>query len=157
MPMDITVSTVIERPIEAVFDYVSNYEHDPEWRAGVIEMIQVPPGRPHVGTKTREVGRFFGRKLLTPGEVTAYEPNRKIAFAGLMADEIRVSGSRAVAPEDERTRFTYQATVELSGFYRLVAPLMIASLRRRFAGDLHRLKVQLEAVAAKPAERTDTR
>jgi uncharacterized protein YndB with AHSA1/START domain len=143
--MDISVSIVIARPVEAVFEFVSNYERDPQWRTGVIEMIQMPPGRSQVGTKTREMGRFFGRKMVTPGEVTKCEPNREVAFAGLMADKIRVSGRRTVEPVGEQTRFTYQATVELSGFYRLLEPLMAASLRKRFGGDLGCLKERLEA------------
>jgi len=52
--MDIAVSIVIERPVEAVFEYVSNYEHDPHWRAGVLEMIQTPPDRPQVGGLARD-------------------------------------------------------------------------------------------------------
>jgi uncharacterized protein YndB with AHSA1/START domain len=151
--MDISVSIVIARPVEAVFEFVSNYERDPQWRTGVIEMMQMPPGRSQVGTKTREVGRFFGRKMITPGEVTKCEPNREVAFAGLMADEIRVSGRRTVEPVGEQTRFTYQATVELRGFYRLLEPLMAASLRKRFAGDLRRLKERLEASVGEPSGR----
>src|SRR5258708_35701462 len=118
--MDISVSIVIARPVEAVFEFVSNYERDPQWRTGVIEMMQMPPGRSQVGTKTREVGRFFGRKMITPGEVTKCEPNREVAFAGLMAVKIRVSGRRTVEPVGEQTRFTYQATVELRVYYLLV-------------------------------------
>lgn len=143
--MDISVSIVIARPVEAVFEFVSNYERDPQWRTGVIEMMQMPPGRSQVGTKTREVGRFFGRKMVTPGEVTKCEPDREVAFAGLMADKIRVSGRRMVEPVGLLTHFTYQAMVELRGFYRLLEPLMAASLRKRFAGDLRRLKERLEA------------
>src|SRR2546430_17245307 len=37
--MDISVSIVIARPVEAVFEFVSNYERDPRWRTGVLEMM----------------------------------------------------------------------------------------------------------------------
>jgi len=142
--MDLTMSIVIARPAEVVFAYISNYEHDSQWRAGIIEMTQTPPGRTQIGTKTREVARFFGKKRVTPAEITNYEPDRKVAFAGLMANSVPVSGSRTVERVGEQTRFIYQAKVELRGSYRLMEPLMAVILRRRFMRDLRRLKEQLE-------------
>ncbi len=138
------MSIVIARPAEVVFAYISNYEHDSQWRAGIIEMTQTPPGRTQIGTKTREVARFFGKKRVTPAEITNYEPDRKVAFAGLMANSVPVSGSRTVERVGEQTRFIYQAKVELRGSYRLMEPLMAVILRRRFMRDLRRLKEQLE-------------
>jgi uncharacterized protein YndB with AHSA1/START domain len=38
--MHLAVSVVIARPVEVVFEYVSNYENDPQWRAGIIEMTE---------------------------------------------------------------------------------------------------------------------
>jgi len=43
--MDLTVSIVVARPVEVVFAYISDYEHDPRWRASIIEMTQIPTGR----------------------------------------------------------------------------------------------------------------
>jgi uncharacterized protein YndB with AHSA1/START domain len=142
--MDVTASVAIARPVEAVFAFMSNYEHDLQWRAGIIEMTQTPPGRPQIGTQTREVARFFGQTTVTPGEVTAYEPDREIAFTGLMSGAIRVSGRRTVEPMGEDTRFVYQATVELRGILWLLGPLIAARLRKRVAGDLRRLKERVE-------------
>lgn len=142
--MQMSVTIVIACPAEVVFAYVSNYENDPQWRAGVLEMTSIPPGSPQIGTKTREVARFFGQKRVTPAEVTQYEAGRTIAFAGLMAKNIPVSGSRTVERIEDLTRFTYQARVELSDYYRLVEPLIALILRKRFTRDLQRLKKQLE-------------
>ena len=147
--MDLSVSIVIARPVEVVFAYISNYEHDCQWRAGLIEMTQTPPGRTQIGTKTREVVRFFGKKRVTPAEITQYEPDRKVAFAGLMAKSVPVSGSRTVERRGDQTRFIYQAKVELSGFSLLIEPLMAAILRRRFMSDLRCLKERLEGAVEK--------
>ena len=147
--MDLAVSIVIARPVEVVFAYIRNYEHDSQWRAGIIEMTQTPLGRTQIGTKTREVARFFGIKRVTPAEITQYEPDRKVAFAGLMAKSVPVSGSRTVERRGDQTRFLYQAKVELSGFYLLMEPLMAAILRRRFMSDLRCLKERLEGAVEK--------
>jgi uncharacterized protein YndB with AHSA1/START domain len=143
------VSIVIARPVEVVFAYISNYEHDSQWRAGIIEMTQTPPGRTQIGTKTREVARFFGKKRVTPAEITHYEPDRKVAFSGLMVNSVPVSGSRTVERRGDQTRFIYQAKVELSGFSLLIKPLMVMILRRRFMSDLRCLKERLEGAVEK--------
>jgi Polyketide cyclase / dehydrase and lipid transport len=145
--MNISVSIAIACPVESVFEFVSDYTRDPEWRAGVIEMNQTPPGRSQVGTQTLEVARFFGRKMTTPSRVTKYEPDREIDFAGLMAKKIPVSGSRTVEEANGQVHFTYQANVEGPGFLGSFSPLMVPILRRRFLGDLRRLKELLEAAS----------
>ena len=145
--MNIIISIVIACPVESVFEFVSDYTRDPEWRSGVIEMSQTPPGRPQVGTHTLEVARFFGRKMTTPAEVTKYEPGREIDFAGLMAMKIRISGSRTVEEANGQARFTYQANVEGHGFLGSLSPLIVPILRRRFLGDLRRLKALLETAS----------
>jgi hypothetical protein len=143
--MKIIVSIAIACPAESVFELVSDYTRDPAWRAGVIEMSQTPTGRPQLGTQTLEVARFFGRKMTTPAEVTKYESGREIDFAGVMAKKIRVSGSRTVEEVNGQAHFTYQATVEGHGFLGPLSPLLVLILRRRFLGDLRRLKALLEA------------
>lgn len=142
--MDIRVDILIACPVEDVFAVVSRYEYDPRWRSGIVEMVQEPPGCPRPGTTTREVGRFFGRKMVTPAEVTQYEAGRYIAFAGLMDEKIKVSGSRMVLAAGEQSRFIYQAKVEISGLYLLLEPLLVMLLRQRFTSDLQRLKRLLE-------------
>ncbi len=155
--MDITVSTVIAQPSAVVFDFVSRYTNDPDWRAGIVEMTQTPSGRPQVGVKMVEVGRFFGMKTVTAGEVTRYAPDCEIAFAGRMADGTHVSGKRMVEPArgaSEQTHFTYQLTVRLHGTMRLFGPVMAASMQRRCANDLLRLKQRLEAASAATSQRS---
>jgi len=143
--LKIIVSIAIACPAESVFAFVSDYTRDPVWRTGVIAMSQTPRGRSQLGTHTLEVARFFGRNMTTPAEVTKYEPGRKIDFAGVMAKKIRVSGSRTVEEADGGARFTYQATVEEPALLRPLSPLLVRMLRRRFLGDLRRLKALVEA------------
>src|SRR5207244_11278409 len=142
--MKIIVGIAIACPVESVFEFVSDYTHDPAWRAGVIEMSQTPAGRSQVGTHTLEVARFFGRKMTTSAEVTKYEPGRAIDFAGVMAKKIRVSGSRRVEEANGQARFTYQATVAGHGCLGVTSPLIGVDLRRRILCDLRRLQVVLD-------------
>ena len=98
--MDLAASIVIARPVEVVFAYISNNEHDSQWRAGIIEMTQTPSGRTQIGTKTREVARFFGKKRVTPAEIThvAIIPRFSVDPLGLMHSWRRCSSYSGYQP-----------------------------------------------------------
>jgi hypothetical protein len=85
--------------------------------------------------------------MTTLAAVTNYEPGRAIDFAGVMAKKIRVSGSRRVEEANGQARFTYRANVEGLGFLGSLSPLLVPILRRRFLGDLRRVKALLEAAS----------
>src|SRR5260370_7238724 len=148
--MKMIVSIAIACPVEGVFAFVGDYTRDPAWRAGVIEMSQTPAGRSQVGTQTLEVARFFGRTMTTLAEVTKYEPGRAIDFAGVMANKIRVSGSRTVEEANGQARFTYQANVEGHGFLGLLSPLMVPILPSRFPCHPRPLHALLDAAPPTP-------
>ena len=141
--VSVTENILIDRPTEEVFAFIGNYENDPKWRAGVFEMRHDPPGEAQVGTKTREVMRFMGRRTVNCAEVVEYEVGHKTAFSTI-AGPISASGYRLTEREGKPTRFTYHAHSELSGLYQLLSPLIVWAFRRRVQTDLARLKTLLE-------------
>ena len=140
----VTESVVIERPVAEVFTFAGTYENDPRWRAGVLEMRQDPPGSPSIGTMTREVMRVFGRRQVTVAKIVEYEPNEMAAFESVEGP-VPVRGYRAFEATDGGTRFTYELSAEPRPLYRLIAPILVAGLRRQVSGDLQKLKALLEA------------
>jgi len=137
-------SVIIERPVAEVFAFAGAYENDPRWRSGVVEMRQDPPGKPRVGTTTREVMRVFGRRQVTVAKVVGYDPDERTAFESVEGP-IPVSGYRAFEASWSGTRFTYELSAELSRLYRLLSPVLVPILRRQVSGDLRRLKALLES------------
>lgn len=137
-------SIFIESPVAEVFAFAGAYENDPRWRAGVVEMRQDPPGKPRVGTTTREVMRVFGRRQVTVAKVVEYDPDVKTAFESVEGP-IPVRGYRAFEASEQGTRFTYELSAELSPLYRLLSPILVPGLRRQVSGDLQKLKTLLEA------------
>ena len=139
----ITESVTIRRSPDEVFAFVSNYENDPTWRAGVAEMQQDPPGPVRDSARTREVIRFMGRDMVTTAAVTVEKPGRRVAFRA-ESGPIPAHGYREVAGRDGETTFTYHLSAELSGFYRLMEPMIARDFSRRVARDLARVKSLLE-------------
>jgi quercetin dioxygenase-like cupin family protein len=140
----LTEAIAIERPAAAIFAFVSTYPNDTTWRAGVIEMRQDTPGPARTGTVTHEVIRALGQEMTVPAVITVEEPGRRVAFAAT-GGPFLARGYREVTGDDRRCLVTYHLAVRLTGAYRLIAPLLRASFRRRTAGDLRRLKAHLES------------
>ncbi len=146
----ITETVAIDRPVEQVFAFISNYANDCLWRSGVIEMKQAEPTR--LGMTTKETIRFAGRQMTTIGLVTEFIPNKKISFRSI-SGAILVTGYRQLQLRDGRTLVTYSLSAQLLGIHGLLSPVVVYSFRRRVAGDLERLKAVLEA-CTHPLHRT---
>jgi hypothetical protein len=151
--VSVTESILMDCPADEVFAFIGNYEHDPQWRAGVFEMQHDPPGKARVGTKTHEVMRFMGQKMVNHAVVVEYEMGHKTAFRTI-SSALSASGYRLVEQQGQQTRFTYHAQSELSGLYKWLSPFIVWTFRRRVKRDLKRLKEIVESTG-KEGEKID--
>jgi uncharacterized membrane protein len=77
--MRVEESILIDRPAEAVFEFLSVRTNDPVWMASVTESEWLDPAAPMgVGRRGRMVMQAIGRREYLD-EVTEYEPSRRIA------------------------------------------------------------------------------
>ena len=137
--MDLSATTTIQVPADAVYGYVSDPANDVNWRTGVTEsgLITDPPlGLGSEGyVKVRDqVGRW---------KVTAIEPGVSVEWE-LTEGPYGGSGGYRLEEIDGNTRFTLVADVEPRGFYRLLGPLFARLGRRQNQADVETLKNLLE-------------
>ena len=143
----IETSVVINRPIDEVFAYVSNYENSLAWMTEVVEVKRTSEGPVGVGATYRDTVQFLGRRIEnTNSEVTEYEPNRKFAIkttSGPLpgAEEYTFD---SVAGGTKVTRVT---EAETGGFFRLAEPIIARMAQRLFEANSANLKELLEAQA----------
>ncbi|RMF80793.1 MAG: hypothetical protein D6737_06840 [Chloroflexi bacterium] len=139
-----TIDITINRPAEAVFAFLSNFENNPKWQSGMqsCQFTTDPPLR--VGSRYRQVAKFLGREIVSEFEVVEYEPGRKIK-AKTIASSFPIEFMRSVEPIGEATRVHAVITGDPSGFFRLFKPLMAVLVRRSINADYKRLKQLLEA------------
>ena len=142
----IEVSVVINRPIEEVFAYVTNLENDTQWQSSVLESGLVGEGPLGVGTKTREVRKFMGRRLESVAEVTAYEPNAKIAFKST-SGPVQYEASYTFEPVDAGTKVTIVGEADTGGFFKLAEGLVVRQFEKEMQTALAALKDILEGQA----------
>jgi uncharacterized membrane protein len=140
----VSESIAIARAVETVFAFAGDYRNDPQWRAGITEMIVTPDGEIKAGSVTREVLHFAGRDYITEANVVVWRPNQKTAFKSFVA-AIPVEGERLFERTYPDTTFTYNLTTCLqSRMDRLMMPILAILFRNQVRNDLKKLKKLLE-------------
>jgi carbon monoxide dehydrogenase subunit G len=142
----LAISTVINRSVEEVFAFASNYENNSKWISGVIEVKKTSEGPIGVGTTWRTVLTFLGRRIEGETEFTEYEPTRSFAAkmkSGPFPVENRVTFERV----EGGTRVNFTTVAEAGGFFKLAEPLLVSMVKRQFEADFTTLKDRMEAHA----------
>jgi len=141
---------VIERPLEAVWEWAADPRHWHRWLDGVRDVVL--EGELEEGSRFSSAYDYGGRSYEVEYElVERRRPRRQVVrslagpfpFEGTLELSEDVGGTRvrqtvAAGPDDAVARFVFV----------VARPLVRRSMRRRIAGQLARLKtmVELEAV-----------
>lgn len=143
----VEASALIKRPVEAVFEFVTNPENDSLWQTGGVgDFEQTPEGPIRLGTTQKGVSQFLGQRAEWTTEVTEYEPNRKVTY-DLAWGPIRAEQSAIFEPVEGGTRFTLVTEGEVGGFFKVAEPVAIRVIRRDIEASVANLKDILEAEA----------
>jgi uncharacterized membrane protein len=132
------LEVTIDRPVAAVFAYVSDVRNLPGWQQSAVAAEWIEPGR-----RFRERRSLLGRTAETEVEVTAFEPERRFdvrALTGPLRFEIR----HAFAEAEGGTLLRVNAEAKTGGALRFAAAMAKGQVERQFRGDLERLKAVLE-------------
>jgi uncharacterized protein YndB with AHSA1/START domain len=145
----LVVSTLIQRPVEEVFAFLTDARNNAKWQAaGGLQRIQQMPESPvGVGTRILETRSFMGRTFETSSEVTEFEPNRTYTRSAIDPSSIIRQGVMTFAPVDGATQVTFQMQVKAGGLFAIAEPLLVATMKKDFASGLSQLKALLERAA----------
>lgn len=75
--MHLTSSTLIELPVQQVFDFVSAPEIDFQWQYGTLAAARLSRGSDALRTLFRSIGHLMERWNLITFAITEFEPNKK--------------------------------------------------------------------------------
>ena len=139
--MEMNGTTVIRKPIDTVFAYVSNVSNDVHWRTGVTES----------GLRSGEllepgvIGYTRAGEAEGQWQVVSYKPGESIDW-NLISGPYRGSGGYRLEPVADGTRFTLVADLEPFGAYRLLGPIFGWIGRRQNQRDVEKLREILESM-----------
>ena len=138
------LSIMIHRPIEEVFDYVSNLQNGPQWQTGLFEVRRITQGSLGISSQFASVRKFLGRKLESVVEIVAYEPNSKLAIKS-PSGSVPFEEHYLFEPTAEGTRLSTELELHPSGLMGLAEPMIAGSLKREMETDFGNLKDLLES------------
>lgn len=137
-------SVEIKRPADKVFAYMIDVKTWPRWDSGLLEAEQTSPGQMGIGTTIRADMRAMGRRMALTAKVTEYEPNKKwggtVSSGNMQLEEHFIFDSIAGG-----TKLTRVYDVQLGGILKLLAPMVLSSMRSGSKKSLSNLKSILEA------------
>lgn len=135
----VRASVEINRPIESVFEFVSNLDNNVRWSTGTVEVRKLSEGPWTVGTRYVYVRQFLGRKMEESGEVTECDRPTRYAFRSSGA-----VGGWIFEPVADGTHVTFSMEVEAEGLFSLGESVVEKMFQGTVADDLDTLKTLLE-------------
>lgn len=147
MTFEFEVNTSVDRPPEAVFEYLTDPANVVEWNSQAIE---VPPVEEEmgVGATWRPVVKGIVGTAELPMECTVYEPPNRFGYrttSGLLGDRVRNTGAEYTCePQGEQTRLAWSGTIETKGVAKLLEPILSRMLRKDVKSSLEKVKAAVE-------------
>jgi uncharacterized membrane protein len=141
--MDFRNTVAIDRPLDEVFSYVTDFENVPKWNYAVQETRMISNGDQPKGRKYLQKREFLGREIEDTYEVVEFHPNKKVSIkstSGPFPFEFRytfVGGS-------EKTEITNDIHLETNGIFKFVDKRLQPRVKEAVAGNLKKLKQVLE-------------
>jgi uncharacterized membrane protein len=137
-------SLLINRPLQEVFDFVTNLSNDPQWQSSIESVEQVSDGPIGVGSTWRYVTKFLGRKNETEIQMTSYEPPHQSSVKAV-SGPIPFENTHKFQEQDGGTLLTLTGQAEIGGFFKMAEGLVGKQMGKQMDADGAALKRLLEA------------
>lgn len=134
---------VIDRPIEAVFDYVADQSNEPQYNPQMVKAEKITAGPVGVGTKFRSAVASMGRTAEMLIECTSYDRPRRLASTTTM-QQADICYTLTFEPAGTGTWMRWSGLVRPKGAFRLLGPLITWMGRRQERRIWTSLKHRLE-------------
>jgi NAD(P)-dependent dehydrogenase (short-subunit alcohol dehydrogenase family) len=120
--MKVQKTIVVDKPLDAVFGYLSDFTTTTEWDPGTVVTVN-RHGDGGVGTTYLNTSRFLGRETQLTYIVRDFIPGKRIQLRGKNKTVIAVD-TMSFRTVDAATEVTYTAEFTFKGPFRLLAPLL---------------------------------
>ena len=115
-------TVVVEKPLGAVFDYLSDFTTTTQWDPGTLTTVR-QHGKGGIGTTYLNTSTFLGRNTRLTYVVDEFVDRQLIRLRGQNKTVMAVD-TMTFRPVTSGTEVTYTADFTLKGLPRFVAPLL---------------------------------
>lgn len=141
--INLEMSTMINRPVGQVFDFMSTPENDFQWQYGTLVSARISEGASQRGTSFRSIGHLMGRRIQSTFEVTEYEPNRKYSFKSL-SGPLESRTSYTFETDKGVTQINISTQVNAINFFQVNQGVLEKGMKKQLKENLAMLKDLLE-------------
>ncbi|MFI8338770.1 SRPBCC family protein [Streptomyces sp. NPDC085639] len=139
-------SVEIDRPVEAVFAYLADGRHDPEFSPRVQEITKTPDGPTALGTVFRSTVKDAGMKTGREFRIVGFDPPQLIRWTEQTRNLVTAEGGYDLeALPGGRTRVRIFNTLEGHGIGKLLVGLAVGAARKDAPDFGRRIKAAAEA------------
>ena len=141
----IGASVVVDRPVDEVWSYATDWAKGPQWDPGLIECKVTSEGPLGVGTTLQSKRTSRGAHLIL-WHITEFEPGRKLTAEATSPQMMRGSRNMMTFESAEgKTKVDIAWDTKFNGFYSLLGPLLAPSFKKTCETQLGNLKRILES------------
>jgi Polyketide cyclase / dehydrase and lipid transport len=144
MIVDVLTEIEIDAQPERVAGYAGDPTNAPMWYVNIKAVEWMTPPPIAVGSRMAFVAHFLGRRLAYTYAVVELVPGARLVMRTAEGPFPMETTYTWAGKGDGKTRMTLRNRCEPRGFSRLVAPLMVAAMRRANRKDLACLKALME-------------
>jgi carbon monoxide dehydrogenase subunit G len=140
-------SVLINKPVDQVWNFLTDFKNTPKWDIGVNETRQTSQGAARLGTTFQNIGPFLGQQSVREYKVTEYEPDKK-ATVKLITPSLLIKAAEVsyiFESAQNGTKLSAVGSVEFNGLFKVFRSILLQRARKDSEGDLANLKRLLEA------------
>ena len=139
-----TVTTFINRPLQEVFDFMTNPANFAQWQSGTKSAKWASVGPVGVGSIFNSVGEMMGREMKMDLEITQWSPPTVWGIKG-QSGPMKFEAISKFESKDGGTQVTQTFEGEVGGLFSITEGLAIKQLQKQVETDGNALKKVLEA------------
>jgi len=132
-------SIEIRCQVEKAFAFTTDAGSWHKWQSIIPEAEQTSQGPVGVGTTFKGTTRLMGRTMKWTAKATEYEPPRKFG-KNITSGSVFIEQHNTYTTITEGTKFTLTYDVTVNGFLKILAPMMVSSMRKELQKSLGNLK-----------------
>ncbi|MGA9290692.1 MAG: SRPBCC family protein [Anaerobacillus sp.] len=142
--IEIKTSIIIERPPEEVFNYIADFENNPEWQSGMTHARFTSSGKLREGSTYEQVAKFLGKEIHTTFVVRQYNPYHKIQIESIKST-FPIKVTREVQVRSNGCIVSALVEGNPGTLFSLARPLLRKIVQRSVKKDYDNLKRILES------------
>ena len=135
-------SIVINKPVEQVFEFVTDPRNNAKWQTDILELEITSENHFGLGATYRCVNRFMGRRIESENKITDYAASKACCIRitnGVLTGKCSMFFTRF----EDGTKFTASGNLDMR-YFKLLKMIATRKINQQIKEDMLRLKYILE-------------